>query len=133
MAAIPNEAQAEKQEMSTLTRIKQIRDKVGKLRYDLIPPMPLAELAYVYSAGAKKYEENGWLEHPMPYSELFGRIGRHQHKIQMGEMFDMDDGQMHAASIAWAGFALCQYQLSKAGLDTRRIYVPAPYWREQAV
>ena len=111
--------------LGAMERIKEIRSKHAKIRYDLIPPIPLYELGYVYTAGAVKYSENGWIEKPMPFHELFGRIFRHVERIRMGEMFDEDDGQMHGASIAWAGLALCQYQVLNIGVDNRKLYLPA--------
>lgn len=78
----------------------------------------------MYTMGATKHSPNGWIEKPMPYSELFGRIARHTNRIQQGEMFCLEDGQMHGASIAWAGLALCQYQLQGIGEDHRSLYLP---------
>lgn len=105
--------------------VAELRSKYPKLMYHLIPPLPLAELAYVYTMGAHKHAPNGWIEKPMEYAELTGRIFRHLERIRMGEMFCHTDGQMHGASIAWCGLAFCQYQLTGIGKDDRTLYLPA--------
>ena len=37
-----------------------VKNDDGKLRYDLIPVRPLAEVARVYTIGAKKYSDYNW-------------------------------------------------------------------------
>lgn len=103
--------------------VAELRAKYPKLMYHLIPPLPLAELAYVYTMGAYKHAPNGWIEKPMQYDELIGRVFRHMERIRCGEMYCKQDGQMHAASIAWCGLTLCQYQLAGIGEDTRALYL----------
>lgn len=103
--------------------IAELRAKYPKLLYHLIPPLPLAELAYVYTMGAEKHAPNGWIENPMSYNELIGRVFRHLERIRCGEMYCKTDGQMHAASIAWCGMTFCQYQLAGIGEDTRSLYL----------
>ena len=109
---------------AVLEKVNLLRSKYPKILFDLIPPIPYWELWYVYTMGATKHAPNGWLEQPMRYGELFGRIDRHLNKIRQGEMFCLEDGQMHAASIAWAGLTLCQYQIAGIGEDDRAIYLP---------
>lgn len=120
----PVDPQPLNQSVTVFKQIEEIRKKYPKLLYHLIPPLPLAELAYVYTMGAAKHSPNGWIEKPMPFDELFGRIFRHTEKIRQGEMFCLEDGQMHASSVAWSAFALSQYQMMNIGEDNRRIYLP---------
>lgn len=80
-----------------------------KKAHQLITPVGLEELAYVYGIGALKYAPNAWLEHPVPISKLYGRVLGHTRRHIEGEVYDKDDFQMHMASVAWAALAICHY------------------------
>lgn len=77
--------------------------------YALITPVGLEELAYVYGKGAKKYAPNLWREEPIPLEKLYGRILGHLRRRVEGQVYDIDDGQMHMGSVAWAAFAIMHY------------------------
>mgnify|MGYP001603291970 CR=1 FL=1 len=99
-----------------------------KLRFELIPPAALAELAFVYTIGAKKYADWNWLK-GMRWNRVYGALMRHLIAWQQGEQSDKDDGQLHLASVAWCAFTLMEYARLGKGLDDRPhqiVLVPAP-------
>lgn len=89
-----------------------------KLRYDLIPPAALEALAFVYTIGARKYDDWNWLK-GMKWSRVYGALMRHLMAWVQGEQFDQDDGQEHLASIAWCAFTLMEYERLEVGTDDR--------------
>jgi hypothetical protein len=96
------------------------RKDAGKAAgFHLIPRRPLAELARLYAIGAAKYKPRGW-EAGMEWSRVWDAMERHLSKYIMGERFDAVDGQHHLASVAWACFALMEYELTHPELDDLR-------------
>ena len=90
----------------------------SKLRYDLIPPEALAELAYVYTIGAKTHGDNNYLG-GMKWRRIYGALLRHIQAFWGGEAIDQDDGQYHLASVAWCAFTLHTYFWRRLGTDDR--------------
>lgn len=111
------------------------KDDGGKLRYDLIPSEALDALAFVYTVGAKKYDDNNWAK-GMKWGRVFGAMMRHGWKWVRGESIDPEDGQHHLASVAWCAFTLFMYELKKVGEDDRLFHAFEPtepkveFWRE---
>jgi hypothetical protein len=91
----------------------------GKLRYDLIPPEALEELARVYTIGAAKYADNGWLNEPMRWGRIYRAMIGHALKWWAGETYDQTDGQHHLSSVAWCAFSLMVYEKRHLGEDDR--------------
>lgn len=94
------------------------KDDHGKLRYDLLPAVPLEKLVEVYSLGAKKYDDRNW-EKGLSFSRVFAAMMRHAWKWWRGEQKDGVDGQHHLASVAWCAFALIEYEYRFSGTDDR--------------
>lgn len=94
-----------------------------KLRYELIPPYPLSELARVYTIGGKKYLPDNWRE-GLDKDRILGALLRHTEAIRMGELIDQKDGQLHASSIAWCAFALMEYESTHPEFDDRPQAIP---------
>lgn len=94
------------------------KDDAGKLRYDLIPPYALEALTYVYTIGAKKYDDHNWLK-GMKWSRVTAALMRHLEAWRAGEINDKEDGQHHLASVAWCAFALMVYEKEQLGEDDR--------------
>ena len=81
----------------------------GKLRYDLIPPEVLEELAKILTHGANKYGDNNWklLEDPM--DRYYAALMRHLQEWRKGNSIDEDDsGELHL-SHALANIAFLVY------------------------
>ena len=92
----------------------------GKLRYDLIPPECLRELAYVYTIGAKKYADDNW-KNGLERQRIQAALMRHAEAARAGEIHDPEDGQRHLASVAWCAFALMWYDMQEEADDRRDI------------
>lgn len=92
----------------------------GKLRYDLIPPRPLQELARVYTIGARKYDDRNW-EKGIKWGRIFAAMMRHAWAWMIGERWDPVDGQHHLASVAWCAFALMEFESTHPELDDRSL------------
>lgn len=90
----------------------------GKSRYDLIPAVPLEQLARVYTMGAAKYEDRGW-ENGLKWGRIFAAIMRHLWKFWRGEDVDQESGLPHLAHAAWGCFALMEYEVTHPELDDR--------------
>ena len=95
-----------------------IKADTGKLRYDLIPPGPLNELANVYTIGASKYAARNW-EKGLTWGRVFAAMMRHAWAWWGGEKHDLIDGQHHLSSVAWCAFALMEYEDTHPELDDR--------------
>jgi hypothetical protein len=86
-----------------------VKKDSDKLRYDLIPPEGMEELARVYTIGARKYADRNW-ELGIKYGRVFGALLRHAFAWARGESLDPVDGQHHLASVAWCALALITYE-----------------------
>lgn len=100
------------------TKSEGRKDDSGKPRYDLIPPMPLDELAKVYTMGAAKYGDRNW-ERGMQFGRVFAALMRHAWAWWRGEKCCSIDGQHHLASVAWCAFALMELEVTRGNLDDR--------------
>lgn len=87
-------------------------------RYDLIPVGPLAELARLYGAGAKKYPPRNW-ERGYDWSLSYAALQRHANAWWGGEEMDPETGTSHMAAVAWHAFALMQFAVEHRELDDR--------------
>lgn len=103
------------------TNLTAVKYDQGKLRYDLIPPGPLTELARVYTIGAKKYADDNWKK-GMSYRRIFGAMMRHAWAWFRGESIDPENGQHHLASVAWNAFTLMYYETNRATYDDRPLH-----------
>jgi hypothetical protein len=97
---------------------KGIKHDQGKLRYDLIPPHALEELAKVYTQGAEKYGEYNWSK-GITWSRIFAAIMRHLWAFWKGEDIDSDSGISHVTHAMWGCFTLVEYYKSHPELDDR--------------
>jgi len=118
---------------------KARRYNTGKLKYHLIPPNFLKELAKVYSAGAEKYTirdtegnvletgEDNW-RNGQPWKESVGSVIRHLEKFRDGEDYDMDWPEeilkqfgptLHLANAAWGIASLIEFYKIHPEMDNR--------------
>lgn len=94
------------------------KDDDGKLRYDLLPIGPLAEVAKVYTIGARKYADRNW-ERGLRWGRVYAALQRHANAWWRGEKLDQQDGQHHLASVVWCALALMEYENAHPELDDR--------------
>lgn len=102
-----------------------LRYDKGKLRFDLIPAIPLMELAEVFTKGAEKYADRNW-QKGMKWSKCFAPIMRHLWKWWSGEKYDQEDGLSHLAHACWGCMALMEYEHTCPNLDDRHMNIPLP-------
>lgn len=74
------------------------KNDTDKLRYDLIPPGSLKELAQVLTLGAKKYGPDNWRKCKEP-SRYIAAIFRHLEAYRGGELRDPESGLSHMTHI----------------------------------
>ena len=67
-----------------------------KLRYDLMPPGPIAEVVKVLTDGARKYKPNNWRE-CTDLGRYEAAMMRHFEAYRAGELIDPDSGSPHLA------------------------------------
>jgi len=87
-------------------------------RYDLIPVAPLEELAKVYGAGARKYEDRNW-ERGYAWSLSYSALQRHLNAFWAGEDIDAETNRHHLGAVVFHAFALMEMQYRDSGTDDR--------------
>lgn len=88
-----------------------MKHDIGKLRYELISPYALKELAQVLTYGAEKYGDRNW-EGGISYSRIFGAILRHIWDWRMGQVKDPDSGLHPLAHVFCDVMMLLHYELN---------------------
>lgn len=96
-----------------------LRFNEGKIRYDLLEPFALEQLAKVFTKGAQKYAPHNW-EKGMDWSKITASLKRHIAKFEAGEDFDEETGLYHMAHAAWNAMALVSYYKLHPNKDDRR-------------
>lgn len=84
----------------------------GKLRYDLIPPEVLEELAKIYTFGANKYGDDNWKSLSNPDSRFYAALIRHIQEFRKGIMFDEESTFHHLSHALWNISALLWISLN---------------------
>jgi hypothetical protein len=101
-----------------LTEAPGVKYDIGKLRFDLIPPRVMQELAEVYTMGAEKYEPRNW-ELGIEYSRLYSAVQRHLHCYWTGQNLDEESGLPHLAHAMWGIAALLEFERTHPEMDDR--------------
>lgn len=81
-----------------------------KLRTDLIPPECIESVAWIYTFGAKKYDDNNWRK-GMKFSRVYGALLRHIFAWYGGEDNDPETGKSHTWHAMWCCITLAYYML----------------------
>lgn len=103
-----------------------LRYNSGKLRFDLVPPYPMEQIAKVFTKGAEKYAPHNWKK-GMPWSEVEASLMRHLEAYRAGEDFDPETGLYHMAHVAVNAMFLIDYYRSNPKYDDRlKPYLKAP-------
>lgn len=96
-----------------------LRYNEGKLRYDLLDPYAIAELAKVFTNGANKYADHNWKK-GMKWSKMLASMKRHIAAFEMGEDIDPEIGCHHMAQAAWNALGLVTYARIHPEMDDRQ-------------
>ena len=89
-----------------------------KLRYELLPPELLEEVARVLTFGAHKYSARNW-ELGMAWSRPFAALMRHMWAWWRGEEKDPETGYSHLSHAACCIAFLLSYEARNVGTDDR--------------
>lgn len=95
-----------------------VRSGKQKVRFDLMPCMPLIEVARVFTFGAFNYGDRNW-EAGFSWSRCIGSMWRHFYQWLMGETFDSESGLHHLAHLIANAMFLIEYQFRNTGNDDR--------------
>lgn len=80
-----------RQTYSTGAQKESQEDTIEKGRFDLLPPHPLMEVAKIYAAGAKKYQDRNW-QKGIPLSRFLDSALRHLFQFIEGKE---DENHLH--------------------------------------
>jgi len=96
-----------------------LRYDQGKIRWDLVPPDAMLEIARIYTRGAEKYAPRNW-ELGMDWGKCLRALKSHLNKWELGETFDDElTDCRNMAMVAWNAMALLSYEMRKIGKDDR--------------
>lgn len=99
---------------------KAIKNDEGKPMVGLIPPLPLLEIAKVFTYGVKKYAAHNYMDGGgFNYSRLYDAMQRHLLAFWSGEDNDPESGLSHLAHAAFGCLTLLNYQVVSHGRDDR--------------
>lgn len=94
------------------------RNNDGKIRYDLLEPFAIEQLASVFTKGAQKYAPYNWLK-GMKWSKMLASLKRHIAAFEKGEDFDKETGLPHMAHAGWNALGLVSYMKYHPEFDDR--------------
>lgn len=90
----------------------------SKESFDLVPMMPLLELAKLFTIGKEKYGSRNW-EKGMKFGRLFAAMMRHSIKWWAGEKYDPENGQHHLTAVMWNAMILMELENTHPEMDDR--------------
>ncbi len=90
----------------------------GKIRFDLLSPYALEELARIVTYGTVKYESRNW-EKGMKWGKLFGSTMRHLWRFWSGEDLDPESKLPHLAHAMCCCMFLLDYSKYRREFDDR--------------
>lgn len=89
-----------------------------KESFDLMPMMPLLDLAKLFTIGKEKYGSRNW-EKGMKFGRLFAAMMRHAIKWWAGEEYDQENGQHHLTAVMWNAMVLMEFENTHPEMDDR--------------
>lgn len=104
--------------MSEIKKEQGMRFNQDKIRYDLLEPHAIEELAKIFTFGARKYADNNWLK-GMPWTSMNASLKRHLAQWEKGEDRDQETGLLHMAHVAWNALAIVSYYKYRPEFDNR--------------
>lgn len=87
-------------------------------RFDLVPWVPMYEVAKLYGKGAEKYSERNW-ERGYDWSLSYAAAMRHITQFWNGESHDEETGCHHLSSVIFHCLALMEFERTHPELDNR--------------
>lgn len=87
-------------------------------RFDLIPTVPLLQVAEHYGRGANKYSDRNW-EKGYEWSKSYAALQRHANAFWSGEDFDPELGSHHLAAVIFHAMALLEFCNTMPQYDDR--------------
>lgn len=115
-----------KTNLQSLNGDKGIRYNQGKIRYDLLPPHAIEQLAKILTMGANKYADRNW-EKGMNWTSTVASLKRHLAAFEKGEDKDPESGLLHMAHIMCnAAFITEYYKIYPQGDDRPHRYLNEP-------
>lgn len=123
--------------MKTVDKPIARRYNKGKLRYSLVSPIALKELAKVYTLGAEKYTvynedgsikddgANNWKK-GLSFTSVLDSAYRHISAWKNGEITD-ELGTHHLANAIWNLGTLIHYEQTKPEFDDRDLWYKKPF------
>lgn len=103
--------------------VETVRSPLQKVRLDLVPAVPLALVAKVFTFGAAQYGDQNW-RGGFSYSRCYGAAMRHMMKWWLGQETDEESNTHHLAHAIVNLMFLIEYQRTGAGRDDREIVTP---------
>ena len=94
----------------------------NKIRYDLVAPWAMEQLARVYTYGTIKYDDDNWWKGLSWKKNVLGCVFRHVWAWVRGEVNDKESGLHHLAHAAWNCMTLMEYEKNRIGRDDRIPY-----------
>lgn len=73
----------------------------GKTRWELVPIEMFEEIAKLFTAGAKKYQENSWQNVKDGKDRYYAAAMRHLAEFRKGNIIDEELGFRHLTHAAW--------------------------------
>lgn len=108
--------------MEVVKKDEGLRLNDGKIRYDLLEPYAIEQVAKIFTKGARKYAPHNWLR-GMAWSKMVASLKRHLAAYERGEDYDFDPlcegckagdctnhtGELHIAQVAWNALGITSY------------------------
>lgn len=115
---LPEDFELKEKDSTSLALKAGDRFNEGKIRYDLLEPYAMEQLAKIFTFGAQKYADNNWLK-GLPWLQTTASLKRHLAAFEKGEDYDKESGLLHMAHVAWNALAIVSYYKHRPEFDNR--------------
>jgi len=95
-----------------------VKYDAGKLKLELIPVLPLLEVAKVFTCGSDKFDDRNW-EKGISWGRVYGAALRHLFSWWAGERIDPEMGTHHLANAVANLLFLLEYDRTHPEYDDR--------------
>jgi hypothetical protein len=108
----------DEEEIEVVDEVTGARKAQKLARFDLIPPVPMWEVARHYGVGARKYSENNWMK-GYKWSLSIAALERHINLFKQGESIDPENNTHHLAAAVFHCLTLIEYEDTHPEQDDR--------------